>query len=299
MFDDAESIDATIKGLKPDVVIHLGAMSSPAKCESDPVLAASVNNAQALVQAVRKHTPHTVVVFTSTDLVYGGEPSAGTKYTAAAGASGMSSEGKEKGVEGVAPGNVYAKTKHEGELAVRTLENGIVLRLSNMIGTGGGKFLDFLCNALESRSKCGLRHDEIRSFVSVEDVVKLIGTIVQQRVTYYGSGNMGGTFNVGGPEGLSRLQLAQKLAAAKKVAMLVSETSDECSSTQQQQQQGEGEDVDAKSWHVFKQSNADAIASSGVFNPRDVSMDSSATEAAFGVTFQSMDDTIRTALGLS
>lgn len=256
-----------MKGLTPDVIIHLAAITSPGLCEKDPELSRKVNDASVLVDAVLAVAPHTVVVFASTDLVYSGEVSTGDL---------MHSADNEELLD---PGNVYARTKLEGEQRVRTLENGIVLRLSNMIGPGTGKFYDFLRDSIDARKFIGLRSDEYRSFVNVDDVVCLIMKIID--IERAGTGLPTGVFNVGGPQGLSRLELAQCLAEVMGVEMEVAESAEHS---------GACED---NKWVVYKQSNQQAIEATGIFNPRDVSMDSSATEEAFKVRFRSMLTTLK------
>ena len=257
-----------MKGLTPDVIIHLAAITSPGLCEKDPELSRKVNDASALVDAVLAVAPHTVVVFASTDLVYSGEASTGDLNMHSADNEGL-----------LDPGNVYARTKLEGEQRVRTLENGIVLRLSNMIGPGTGKFYDFLRDSIDARKFIGLRSDEYRSFVNVDDVVCLIMKIID--IERAGTGLPTGVFNVGGPQGLSRLELAQCLAEVMGVEMEVAES---------EEHSGACED---NKWVVHKQSNQQAIEATGIFNPRDVSMDSSATEEAFKVRFRSMLTTLK------
>ena len=262
------TIKETLQGLQPlDVIIHLGAISSPGKCEADPGLAFATNDASVLVDCIIDVAQETLVIFASTDLVYTGT------------AGGESGERAYHPCNDslVKPGNVYAKTKAAGEQNIKRLKHGIVLRLSNMIGKGSGKFFDFISGAIKERKKIGLRHDEYRSFVAVDDVVRLILRIVQAETP------VSGTYNVGGPSALSRLELAQTLAAAMGVNIAVADSKGECA------QEG-----DESTWHVHKQSNAAAIENSGIFNPADVSMDSSATEVALlGRAFKSMEATFR------
>ena len=183
---------------------------------------------------------------------------------------------------------MYARTKREGEKAVLTLSNSVVLRLSNMIGKGFGKFLDFLVGAVQERKSICLRNDEVRSFVSLSDVVKIIRFIVLDKGRTFIGGNSGRIFNVGGPEALSRLQLGEIVARHLGVRLLVGPRKQT-----EEVVTGKGNDEEKENtWRVFEQSNQEAVAASGIFNPRDVSMDSSATEAAFHVKFETMDTTI-------
>jgi dTDP-4-dehydrorhamnose reductase len=119
-----EEIKKTLKGLQPDVIIHLGAISSPGRCEADPGLAFATNDAGALVDSILEVAPDTVVVFASSDLVYdGGTSSEGGRAYHPANDESL-----------VQPLNIYAKTKAAGEENIKRLKNGVILRLSNMIG---------------------------------------------------------------------------------------------------------------------------------------------------------------------
>jgi dTDP-4-dehydrorhamnose reductase len=263
-----EVINRLLDELRPDVIVHLGAMSSPGVCEKDMKKAASTNGADVLVKAAKKYCPDSLVIFSSTDLVYDGE-------------KGLYRADEGQGV-GVNPGNAYAKTKRAGEKAVLSLKNSVVLRLSNMIGKGNGKFLDFLVGALLERKTIGLRKDEIRSFVSLSDVVELIRRIILDKRGAFSGETTTRVFNVGGPEPLSRLQLGQIVARHFGVSLMVAETKEGRTSEVQ----------DEGVWTVFEQSNREAIETSGIFNPRDVSMDSSVTEAFFALRFQSMETAV-------
>jgi hypothetical protein len=81
---------------------------------------------------------------------------------------------------------------------------------------------------------------------------------------------------------LSRLQLGQIVARHFGVSLMVAETKEGRTSEVQ----------DEGVWTVFEQSNREAIETSGIFNPRDVSMDSSVTEAFFALRFQSMETAV-------
>jgi hypothetical protein len=50
-------------------------------------------------------------------------------------------------------------------------------------------------------------------------------------------------------------------------------------------------------WRVYKSTNAESIISSGIPNPRDVTMDSSATASTFHIRFTPMEEAIPLCLG--
>jgi dTDP-4-dehydrorhamnose reductase len=59
--------------LKPDVIIHLAAISFPNICEKDPQRGERVNNPPSFVEAVKTYVPNALVILTSSSLVYDGE----------------------------------------------------------------------------------------------------------------------------------------------------------------------------------------------------------------------------------
>jgi len=271
---DLSSRDSTreaIGTIKPDVIFHIGAITSPADCEKNSDLAFVVNGSQFLIDAIVEYCPCCLFIFTSTDLVYFGIDEL-APYTA--------SDELETIDE---PVNVYGKSKKQGEvnLLASSIANKYCLRLSNMIGEGEGKFLAFLLGACQNRSITGLRHDEVRSFVSINDVVLLLLRILALQTPAPRR-----VFNVGGPEGLSRLQLARLVASSLGVTLCLHETQAEAAE-HAAAIEGDG-DGEARCWCVYQTSNAESIAQSGIPNPKNVCMSSSMTSEVFDFEFTSM-----------
>jgi len=134
--------------------------------------------------------------------------------------------------------NAYGRTKalmEEGLRANGTLRS-IILRSSNILGppapyTGKGKFLQWLTGALEEKHRMEvssdrgvtLWSDEFRNFIWVDDIVKIVASIVEQAKAGTGDilpteGNLTRIFNMGGPEALSRVDVGNKLCVAMDVA---------------------------------------------------------------------------------
>ena len=199
---DPHGVEAAISTVRPEAVVHLAAISSPGACERDEARATSVNCPSALVDAVARLVPDCLFVFTSTDLVYDGEHAPYSPDLPHA---------------DLPPVNAYGRSKLSGEMQVLRLRNAVVLRLSNIIGPSfayepaGTKFLEWLCRACLRREYCDLRFDELRSFVYVEDVVKTIVCLLQRGLPRSGL-DAGRVLNVGGPRGLSRLDLGVLVA---------------------------------------------------------------------------------------
>jgi nucleoside-diphosphate-sugar epimerase len=193
-----------------------------------------------------------------------------------------------------------------------------VLRLSNMIGAShpyiGGKqlFLQWLYKCLEKNEYVSLKTDEYRSFVAVDDVVHVITSIIQlavdrtrnfnastvdrslyhTNITYDHSCFTQKVYNVGGPQPLSRLDLAKILCECLNISLLIdNENVYENTSIL--------EHIDnRKVWKVGTCCSKDIVQqfkTGTLVSPLYVAMDSSLTEDHFGIRFNSMCDTVKQA----
>lgn len=282
---DDTSIIACISSLQPNVIIHLAAVSSLAVCNSNADEANKCNCPSTLIDAVKEYCPDCLFVFSSTDLIYG---------------SGEHPPYKATSNNSFEPMNVYGITKLGFERQVLQLTNGIVLRLSNMISTTpyvyedvGCKFLQFLQQSMDSKAFIGLRCDEVRSFVCIKDVVQVLLSCIasaldDNKVSIHApniNDIKGKIFNIGGPEGLSRLDLASILAKHQGIELNILPTHIENNT-----------DIALIStgniWNVYSQKNAECNISTGIKSPRDVTMDITETELVFNIKFKTMSDTI-------
>lgn len=273
---------AIISLVRPAAIIHCAAVSTIATCESS-AFAASVNAPQALIDAVKKHVPKALFVFTSTDIVYAGrrEP-----YPA------VDPDNAE--LQNNPPLCVYGRCKLQFErMLAADIQNYVVLRLSNSLGARapfqptGTKFLEFLEHAANERQSVYLKNDEIRSFVDIRDVVRLISLILcASENTVYRA-----VYNVGGPEGLSRVDLAMAVAAARSIPIKVIgfnevvmySTLDECAGVP---------------WIVHSVSSDEIIQRNPstapvVPVPQRVVMESTSTEQDFGFKFKSICEMLK------
>ena len=112
---DGAAVTALVSEVKPDVVLHLAAISSPAVCERDPARARAVNECPPLLAAVPAHA---CFVFLSTDQVYDGLAAPYTETSAAA------------------PVNVYGQSKLSFERALTAAlpSRSVCLRSSLILG---------------------------------------------------------------------------------------------------------------------------------------------------------------------
>ena len=173
-----DSVYAAIEKVRPTVIIHLAAISSPVQCHADPTRAYSVNCPTELVAVVKLLVPQCLFLFTSTDMVYDGFNPPYTATTSnlssdnqlASTSPGLSSS--TTSISNPTPINVYGQTKLAFEQCILTeLQHVYVLRLSNMIGkphvyrSAGAKFLQFVYDAYRKRQYIGNAHKYIRNIL--------------------------------------------------------------------------------------------------------------------------------------
>ena len=104
-FTDPFSIHDVFENIKPDVVIHSGAISKPDECEMDQMKAYLVNVEGTVQLLINAEDLKSFFIFLSTDFVFDGE-------------RGMYSEEDVPG-----PVNYYGRTKMEAEEAVKEYEH--------------------------------------------------------------------------------------------------------------------------------------------------------------------------------
>ncbi len=194
---DRLAVVELVRSCSPEVVVHLGAVSSPAACEKDPERARAINCPTALLDAL---PPTSALVFISTDQVYEGvsAPYVETSPTE--------------------PVNAYGRSKLEFERAVLAAlpRRSVCLRSSLILGppTRGRcrkqSFLQFCDERLRLDEPTDFFSDEFRSVVSVEDIVLILLWLIDGGVTA-----APGVYNMGGPERLTRVGVAEAVARAK------------------------------------------------------------------------------------
>ena len=249
---DSAAIASLLGKVKPDVVVHAAALSSPRVCEADPAKCTQINAPSALIDNLPAHAS---LIFLSTDQVYDGTAA---PYANAAAA---------------APVNAYGASKlaFERMLTSRLPTRHISLRSSLIIGPPppkrckkGGSFLQDCAKLLSSENGADFFVNEMRSAVAVQDVVAIIVWAVNGGVTSHP-----GVYNMGGPESLSRVDIA--LAVAKHHGLPVNR-------------------VHAK---------PRPEGTGGVKSPLDITMDSSMIQRVSGVRMRKLRKVIPSAFGES
>ena len=209
-----EAIDAALRSGGLDVVVNCAAISSPGACEKDPDAANATNVPKHLLVALRERFPPVtrgdtgqdpaakkpLFVHLSTDQVYAGD--------------------SENNLEGhgahVAPVNAYGRSKLAAERMTRESwphAQTVVLRSSIITGPQSPfapvkrpLFLEFVAEALRRPNvETVFYEDEFRCPIAAADLARHILVLAAAK-----PGTARGVFNAGGPDRLSRVDMAKR-----------------------------------------------------------------------------------------
>lgn len=106
----------------------------------------------------------------------------------------------------VNPINVYGETKLMGEVAVDKAADHLTLRMGEVYGAYPGNFGSTVASALRQGQKLELARDMYFSPIHVADVAKAVRLLV--------AGDASGTYNLAGPERISRYEMGLRIARA-------------------------------------------------------------------------------------
>jgi len=186
-------VDAVFDEVRPDVVIHTAAMTNVDACELDPA-ACQLQNVTAtehLVNAAERHGSH--FLFLSTDFIFDG-------------ANGPYKEDDEP-----APLSIYGHSKLYGERMVMNsgLAKWAIARTIIVYGIAEGlsrsNVVLWAKGALEKGQPINVVDDQWRMPTLAEDLADGCIRIAKQGAT--------GVYNLSGPDGMSILELVQRVGA--------------------------------------------------------------------------------------
>jgi dTDP-4-dehydrorhamnose reductase len=208
-----------------DAVVNCVAISQPVACEKDPERARLINIPLKLLDALNTYLektpsfPAPLLIFLSTDQVY----------------DGRQSFSKESDTAN--PINEYGKSKLEAERKIQSqwAHNHIILRSSLIYGkeppvaaVDRSLFLQFIDEKLASGQETSFFNDEWRSAVYVEDIIRVCKLFIEASVAFNTKTEAAGpekiattstrgfhVFNMGGPERLSRVDMAKLVAEVR------------------------------------------------------------------------------------
>ena len=189
-FTDPFSIHDVFERVRPDVVIHAGAMSKPDECEMNQMKAYMMNVEGTVQLLINSADVKSFFVFVSTDFVFDGE-------------KGMYDE-----EDAPRPVNYYGRTKLEAEEAVKNYENDWAIARTVLVygknHTGRMNILTLVKEKLEKGEEYSVVDDQLRTPTYVEDLAKAIVSIIEKRAK--------GIFHISGKDILTPYQMAVKTA---------------------------------------------------------------------------------------
>ncbi len=190
-FSDPYAIHDAFEFVKPDVVVHCGAMSRPDDCERNQAAAYDTNvygTVQLLLNAAESKA---FFIYLSTDFIFDGK-------------QGMYTEDDQPN-----PLSYYGKTKLEAEEAVKEYEcNWAIVRTVFVYAKplyGRNSFITMIAEKIKKNESFNVANDQERTPVHAADLAKGISAMIQKKAT--------GVYNICGNEVLTPYQMA--IAAAR------------------------------------------------------------------------------------
>jgi dTDP-4-dehydrorhamnose reductase len=186
---DPASLTAALHDTRPHVILIAGAQCNVDRCETEPAECERINVAGpcAVAQYARRHDA--VVVYYSTDHVFEGVKA---RYTES---------------DAIAPFNAYARSKADGEAAIRTLapERHLILRTSWLYGPDPERrnFALRLVDRLRKGEMLKVPSDQTGCPTYTEDLAAATLALVDRGVA--------GTFHACGPDVMDRVALARQI----------------------------------------------------------------------------------------
>lgn len=177
---DASAVDATIKEVNPDVIIHCAAWTAVDMAEDDDkvekVRAINAGGTQNIANVAKELDAK--MVYISTDYVFDGQ-----------GEKPWKPDCKD-----YKPLNVYGQTKLEGELAVaNTLEKYFIVRIAWVFGLNGKNFIKTMLNVGKTHDTVKVVNDQIGTPTYTYDLARLLVDMVEtDKYGYYHATNEGG-----------------------------------------------------------------------------------------------------------
>lgn len=190
-----DNLGTILEKYKPEVVIHLAALTGLKKCHENPELAFHTN-VYGTYNLIKNCKTGTKIIFISSREVYG-----------------ETINSKSKETDTLVPNNVYGITKMLAEQIVQTESEKrkldyTILRLTNVYGPEGDKYgaQIIIKDALRKKKIKIMGGEQRLNFVYVDDVVELINkTLCDNRSSKQ-------IFNVGSIDTLTIKEFSQKIS---------------------------------------------------------------------------------------
>ncbi len=184
-----EMISSVLTEIKPDVVIHLGAMTGVDLCEKEKTSASEINTKATEIIAKECLKLNSFLVYVSTDYVFDGN-------------FGMYKEGDVAN-----PLGFYGKSKLEGEKAVQNFStNWCIARTSTPFGLHPTKksFPMWVIENLQKQKQIDVLIDQFTSPTYIPNLSRMLIEISERRIT--------GIIHAAGASKISRYQMASMVS---------------------------------------------------------------------------------------
>ena len=177
---DKAAVDAAIKGIKPDVIVHCAAWTAVDAAEDEEnrakVHAINADGTRYIAEAAK--SINTKMLYLSTDYVFDGK---GTRPW----------EPDDKCFK---PLSVYGQSKLDGELAVSSiLDKYFIVRIAWVFGLNGKNFIKTMINVGKSHDIVRVVNDQIGTPTYTLDLARLLVDMIEtDKYGYYHATNEGG-----------------------------------------------------------------------------------------------------------
>ena len=177
---NAQSVEKTIKEIKPDVVVHCAAWTAVNAAEDeenrDKVFAVNVEGTKNIARICKEIDAK--MVYTSTDYVFDGQ-----------GTEPWKPDCKE-----YAPLNIYGQSKLDGEFAVSEILNKyFIVRIAWVFGTNGNNFIKTMLKVGKKFDTIRVVNDQIGTPTYTYDLARLLVDMIEtDKYGYYHATNEGG-----------------------------------------------------------------------------------------------------------
>ena len=184
-----KNVEELIHNYKPDIIIHLAAMTDVDGCEKDPEIAFDIN-VRATENLLKNFRGK--FIYISTDYVFDGE------------------EGPYSEDDKVNPVSVYGKTKLYGENLIQESDIDWVILRSNIIFSYNDRtkasFVNWVVDSLKRKQIITVVNDQWNNPTWTNDLANVISMIIKK--------NISGLYHYGGGDFLNRLEFAKMIASA-------------------------------------------------------------------------------------
>lgn len=162
---DRDFVRGRFREFRPDLVIHLAAMTAVDRCEAEEDLAFRVNAEGSRVAAAEAEAVDAAILAVSTDYVFDGTK--GAPYTED---------------DPPHPLGIYGRSKYAGEEAIREASvKWAVVRSAWLYGQGGANFVATMAGLLDTRERIPVVADQTGSPTYVEDLADGLAAMVSKR----------------------------------------------------------------------------------------------------------------------